>query len=162
MDVVFNYRPTMIGIITGAVAGLAAITPAAGYVNLFGAIAIGAASSAICYGFVALVKTKFGYDDSLDAFGVHGVGGVWGVIATGLFATTSVNAAGANGLFHGNAKLLVIQVTAAIITFVYSFGASFALLKLVNAFMPMRATADDERIGLDLTMHREAAYTVID
>ena len=162
MDVVFNYRPTMLGIITGAVAGLVAITPAAGFVGLFGALAIGAGAGAVCYGFVAVVKTKFGYDDSLDAFGVHGVGGLWGAIATGLFATTSVNPAGANGLFHGNPRLVLIQIAAAAITFVYSFGMSFALLKLINAFMPVRATEQDERIGLDLTMHREAAYTIID
>jgi len=162
LDLIFNKHATMLGTITGAVAGLVAITPAAGFVTPMGAIGIGVTVSIICYVSVAFLKPKFGYDDSLDAFGVHGVGGAWGAIATGLWATTSVNSAGANGLFYGNAGLLWIQIKAVLITAVYSFVVSFVLLKIVDLVLGLRATEDDERIGLDLTEHREAAYTLID
>ena len=148
--------------ITGAVAGLVAITPAAGFVNCTGALAIGAGASAICYIFVALVKPKFGYDDTLDAFGVHGIGGIWGALATGLFATKSVNPAGADGLFYGNPGQLLIQAKAVGVTVVYSFVVSFILLKLVDVIFGARASAQDERIGLDITQHREAGYTLVD
>jgi Amt family ammonium transporter len=103
-----------------------------------------------------------GYDDSLDAFGVHGVGGIWGVIATGLFANKAVNPAGADGLFYGNPGLLWIQLKAVAVTLVYSFVVGFVLLKVVDAFVKVRVGEHEERVGLDLTMHREAAYTVID
>ena len=162
MDYIFNKRPTVLGIITGAVAGLVAITPASGFVNLAGAFGIGVSASVICYLSVAFIKPKFNYDDSLDAFGVHGVGGIWGAIATGLFATTSVNSAGANGLFYGNPGLLWIQIKAVIITMVFSFVASFILLKLVDAVMGLRVSDHEERVGLDLSEHREAAYTVLE
>ena len=162
MDLIFNKRPTVLGIISGAVAGLVAITPAAGCVNLTGALLIGAGSGVICYFSVAFVKAKLGYDDALDAFGIHGVGGAWGAIATGLFATTAVNPAGANGLFHGNPKQFGIQILATLITLVYSFVVSYVLLKVIDRVMGLRVTEQAERIGLDLTEHREAAYTVID
>jgi Amt family ammonium transporter len=162
LDWVFNKHPTVLGMITGAVGGLVAITPAAGFVDVAGALAIGAGVSVICYAAVAYLKPKFGYDDSLDAFGVHGIGGIWGALATGLFATKSVNAAGADGLFHGNPAQFVIQLKATAITIVYSFVVTYVLLKLVNALMGARAGADQERIGLDLTDHREAAYTLVD
>ncbi len=162
LDWIFNDHPTMLGMITGAVAGLVAITPAAGFVGLAGAIGIGVTVSIICYISVAYVKVKFGYDDTLDAFGVHGVGGFWGAIATGLWATKSVNSAGADGLFYGNAGLVLIQLKAAVITAVYSFIASYALLKLVDMVIGLRVSEDEERIGLDLTQHREAGYTLLD
>ena len=111
-------KPTMLGMITGAVAGLVAITPAAGFVGPMDAIWIGIGVSVICYFFVAVVKTKFGYDDSLDAFGVHGVGGIWGALATGLWAAKSVNPAGNNGLFYGNPGLFLIQLKAVVVTIV--------------------------------------------
>jgi Amt family ammonium transporter len=152
----------MLGMITGAVAGLVAITPAAGFVGPMDAIWIGVGVSLICYFFVAIVKTKFGYDDSLDAFGVHGVGGIWGALATGLWANKEVNAAGNNGLFYGNPGLLLIQLKAVAITIIYSFIVSWVLLKLVDAFMGLRVSEDEERIGLDLTQHRESAYTMLD
>ncbi len=155
-------KPTMLGMITGAVAGLVAITPAAGFVGPMDAIWIGVGVSLICYFFVAVVKTKFGYDDSLDAFGVHGVGGIWGALATGLWATKEVNPAGNNGLFYGNPGLFLIQLKAVVITIVYSFIVSFVLLKIVDALMGLRVSEDEERIGLDLTQHRESGYTILD
>lgn len=155
-------KPTMLGMITGAVGGLVAITPAAGFVGPIDAIWIGVGVSVICYFFVAVVKTKFGYDDSLDAFGVHGVGGIWGALATGLWATKEVNPAGNNGLFYGNPGLFLIQLKAVLITIVYSFVVSFALLKIMDAVMGLRVSEDEERIGLDLTQHRESGYTILD
>ncbi len=157
-----NSKPTMLGMITGAVGGLVAITPAAGFVGPIDAIWIGVGVSVICYFFVAIVKNKFGYDDSLDAFGVHGIGGIWGALATGLWASKAVNPAGNDGLFYGNPGLLWIQLKAVIVTIVYSFIVSFVLLKIVDALMGLRVTEDEERIGLDLTQHRESAYTIID
>ncbi len=155
-------KPTMLGMITGAVAGLVAITPAAGFVGPVDAIWIGVGVSVICYFFVAVVKAKFGYDDSLDAFGVHGVGGIWGALATGLWATKEVNPAGNNGLFYGNPGLFLIQLKAVLITIVYSFIVSFVLLKIVDVLLGLRVSEDEERIGLDLTQHRESGYTMLD
>ena len=162
MDLIFNKRPTVLGIISGAVAGLVAITPASGFVTPLGALGIGAGAGVICYLSVAFMKARFGYDDALDAFGVHGVGGFWGAIATGLWATKSVNAAGADGLFYGNPGLVLIQLKAALITVVYSLVVSFVLLKVVDLVMGLRTDEQEERIGLDLSEHREAAYTMLD
>jgi Amt family ammonium transporter len=162
LDWLIHTRPTVLGLITGIIAGLVAITPAAGFVNIMGSVWIGIGSSAICYFMVMYVKEKLGYDDSLDAFGVHGMGGIWGALATGLFATTAVNADGANGLFYGNAGQFLIQIKAVVVTMVYSFVVSVLLLKLVGLFMPLRADDKEERIGLDVTEHREAGYTLID
>ena len=116
----------------------------------------------ICYFFVAVVKPKIGYDDSLDAFGVHGIGGIWGAIATGLWANKAVNSAGADGFFYGNPVLLWIQVKAILVTVIYSFIVSFVLLKIVDAVMGLRVTNENERMGLDLTEHRESGYTLLD
>ncbi len=162
MDVVFNRRMTVLGLISGAVAGLVAITPAAGFVTVGGAMGIGLGAGVICYLFVSFVKEKLGYDDALDAFGVHCVGGIWGALATGLWATTAVNSAGANGLFYGNPAQFIIQLKAVAITVAYSGVVSFVLLKLVDAVIGLRATEQSERIGLDLTDHRETGYTVLD
>lgn len=162
LDRIFNSRPTMLGVITGAVAGLVAITPAAGYVNVAGAMGIGLGASCICFLFVAYIKPKLGYDDSLDAFGVHGIGGIWGALTTGLWATKAVNPGGADGLFYGNPMQFLIQLAAVAVTLVYSFGVSYLLLKVVDAVMGLRVSEHEERIGLDLTQHREAGYTVID
>jgi len=162
LDWIFNSRSTVLGVITGAVGGLVAITPASGFVNPVGAIWIGIGVSVLCYISVAILKVKFGYDDSLDAFGVHGVGGIWGALATGLWATKAVNPAGANGLFYGNPAQFFIQFKAVIITAVYSFVVTFVLLKVLDAVMGVRASEQDEKIGLDLTQHREAGYTVLD
>ena len=162
LDWYFAKHPTMLGMITGAVAGLVAITPAAGFVNLWGAIGIGIGVSVICYLSVAVVKTRFGYDDSLDAFGVHGVGGMWGAIATGLWATKAVNSNGANGLFYGNGGQLLIQIKATLATAIYSFVMSYILLKVIDALIGLRVSEQSERIGLDLTQHRESGYTLLD
>ncbi len=162
LDWILNKHPTMLGMITGVVAGLVAITPAAGFVNIWGALGIGIGVSILCYGSVAVVKAKFGYDDALDAFGVHGVGGMWGAIATGLWATKSVNPNGANGLFYGNVSQLFIQIKAVLATGIYSFCMSWALLKLVDVLVGLRVSEQAERIGLDLTQHRESGYTLLD
>ena len=162
LDWIFNSCPTMLGVITGAVAGLVAITPAAGFVNVAGALGIGLGAACVCFLFVAYIKTKLGYDDSLDAFGVHGIGGIWGALATGLWATKAVNPGGADGLFYGNPTRFLIQLAAVAVTPVYSFGVSYLLLKVVDAVMGLRVSEHEERIGLDLTQHREAGYTVID
>jgi Amt family ammonium transporter len=162
IDWKMNSHATVLGMITGAVAGLVAITPAAGFVSAMDAIWIGAGASIICYFFVAVVKVKFGYDDSLDVFGVHGVGGIWGALATGIWAQKAVNAAGNDGLAYGNPGLLLIQLKAVLVTVVYSGVISFVLLKVVDMLVGLRVTEDQERIGLDLTQHREAAYTTLD
>ena len=162
MDLIKNKHVTMLGLISGAVAGLVAITPAAGFVTPAGSIAIGVGAGVICYLFVTVVKPRLGYDDALDAFGVHGIGGIWGALATGLFATTTVNAAGANGLFYGNPVLLWIQLKAVLVTLVYSGVVSYVLLKIVDKIIGLRAGEQAERIGLDLVDHRETGYTVLD
>jgi Amt family ammonium transporter len=162
-DWYYHGKPTTLGLITGAVAGLVAITPACGFVNPMGAMWIGFGSAIICFVSVTFVKTRFKYDDTLDAFGVHGVGGIWGALATGLWATTSVNAAGANGLFYGNPGQFWIQLKATLITMLFSFVASYILFKLVGVLTGgLRVDEHSERVGLDLTQHKESAYTIID
>lgn len=162
LDWIFNAHPTMLGMITGAVAGLVAITPAAGFVTVCGALMIGVLVAVICYFAVAWLKPKFGYDDSLDAFGVHGIGGIVGALATGLFATKAVNSAGADGLFYGNPAQFMVQIKATVVTIVYSLVVTFVILKVVDLVVGLRSKPEEERIGLDLTEHREAAYTVLD
>ena len=162
MDWVFVAKPTVLGMITGAVAGLVAITPASGFVTPMGAIGVGVGAAVICYLCVSFLKAKLGYDDSLDAFGVHGIGGIWGALATGLFATKSVNPAGADGLFYGNPGQLWIQLVATALTIAYAFVVTFVLLKVINAFSALRASEHEQRVGLDLTQHREVGYTVVD
>ncbi len=151
-------KPTMFGAATGAIAGLATITPAAGFVGPMPALLIGACASGLCY--TALnAKTKFAYDDSLDAFGVHGVGGFLGTIMAGLFATTAINPAGANGFFFGNHRQLAIQAGSVLLVAAYSFIASMILFKILDVVMGLRVSMDQEREGLDLTQHGEAGYT---
>lgn len=163
LDWLKHGRPTMLGMITGAVAGLATVTQAAGYITPMGAVWFGILGGGVCWFSVTFMKVRFGYDDSLDAFGVHGVGGILGAFATGLFATMLINADGANGLFvNGSASLLFAQTKAVVVVGVYSFVASLCLFKLVDIVVPLRVNEMDERIGLDLTLHREAGYTVID
>jgi len=162
LDWVKHKKPTTLGMITGMVGGLVAITPAAGFVTPVGAICIGIGAGVIPWFAVTYIKAALGYDDTLDAFGVHGVGGIWGAIATGIFATKAVNPAGADGLLYGNPILLWIQIKAVAVTIGYSFVVGVALLKLVDVVMKLRVGEHEERVGLDLTMHREAAYTIID
>ena len=116
----------------------------------------------VCYFFVAIVKTKLGYDDSLDAFGVHGVGGILGTLATGLFASKAVNPAGADGLFYGNPKQFMIQFIAVAVIALYSFAASYIIYKVVNLIIKVRVDQKEEIIGLDLTQHHENAYTILE
>ena len=162
LEWIFSGKPTTLGVATGAVAGLVAITPACGFVDITGAMAIGLGVSMICFIFVAVIKTRFGYDDSLDAFGVHGVGGMWGAIATGIFATKLVNPAGANGLLLGNFAQLKIQLIAVLITVLYSSIVTFLILQAIDAVMGVRVDEKEESMGLDLSQHHEGAYTVLE
>jgi len=150
-------KPTVLGAASGCVAGLVAITPAAGFVAPLPAIVLGLGAGALCYSAVML-KGRIGYDDSLDVVGVHCVGGTFGALATGLFATTAVNAAGANGLFYGNPKLLALQALAAGVCLLYSFVVSFSILIALDKIIGLRVTKEDEVMGLDLTQHGEAGY----
>ena len=153
-------KPTILGAVSGAIAGLVAITPAAGYVTVLPSVAIGLIGGGICYTAVAIVKERFGYDDSLDAFGVHGIGGMWGAIATGLWATTAVNPDGANGLFYGETNLFVAQVISIGVAVIFAVVGSTVLYKVVNALVALRASDDEEITGLDLTEHGERGYNV--
>ncbi|MDD5194254.1 MAG: ammonium transporter [Candidatus Omnitrophica bacterium] len=157
-----NGKPTMFGVASGAVAGLVAITPAAGFVSVIPAILIGILVSIFCYTAVSVIKPKFGYDDSLDAFGVHCIGGIWGALATGLFASKAVNPAGANGLFFGNPQQFLIQLATVLICAAYAFAVTFIIYKIVDKVMGVRVSEKEELIGLDLTQHRERAYTVLE
>ena len=158
----FNGKPTVFGTVTGAVAGLVAITPASGFVDVFGSIAIGLLVSVFCFIAVGVIKPKLGYDDSLDAFGVHCIGGMWGALATGLFATKAVNSAGADGLFYGNPAQFMIQVKAVLVTLIYSFVMTLVIYKVIDLVIGVRASDKDEAMGLDLTQHHEEAYTVLE
>jgi Amt family ammonium transporter len=150
-------KPTTLGLASGAVAGLVAITPAAGFVGPFSALVIGFAGGIICFYGIHL-KSKFGYDDSLDVVGIHGLGGVWGALATGLFASTVINPDGANGLFFGNPSQLWIQFVSVVATCVFSFVVSFILLKIVDSTIGLRVDDEDEEQGLDVSEHSESAY----
>ncbi|MBP1747529.1 MAG: ammonia channel protein [Deltaproteobacteria bacterium] len=162
LDWFLNEKPTVLGTVTGAVGGLAAITPAAGYVSAFSAIIIGVVVSLLSYTAVSVMKPRFGYDDALDVFGVHCIGGIWGTIAAGLFASQAVNPEGPNGLFFGNPKLFYVQLIATGVTLAYSFTASFIIYKAIDIFMKVRVREKEEIIGLDLTQHHEKAYTVLE
>ncbi len=151
-------KPTMFGAATGAIAGLATITPAAGFVGPIPALFIGMAAGIICY--TALnAKTLFKYDDSLDAFGVHGVGGALGTILAGVFASVAINAAGANGLLSGNPKQLAVQAGSVALVAVYSFVVSMVLFTIIDKVMGLRVDAEQETEGLDISQHGEAGYT---
>jgi ammonium transporter, Amt family len=158
----FNEKPTLFGVVTGAVAGLVAITPAAGYVDAVAAIWIGAMVSVFCFIAVTVVKPRLGYDDSLDAFGVHGIGGIWGALATGIFASKAVNPAGADGWLAGNFAQMKVQLIAVGVTIIYSFIVTLVIYKLIDKLMGVRVTPKEESIGLDLTQHHEGAYTVLE
>ena len=159
MDWIFRGKPTVLGAASGAVAGLVAITPASGFVGPLSSIIIGLIAGILC-STACTLKTKMGYDDSLDVVGVHGVGGTWGAIATGLFASTAVNAAGNNGLFFGNPKQLLIQVIAVIATWVFAFVGTLIILSLLKAIMGLRVTEEEEIMGLDLSQHNEKSYSL--
>jgi Amt family ammonium transporter len=152
-------KPTMLGAATGAVAGLVAITPGAGYVGPMAAIIIGAVAGIVCY-YAVVMKRRFGYDDSLDVVGVHGVGGTWGALATGLFASATVNANGADGLFFGNVALLGLQIVSILATWIYAGVGTWIILKILDASMGLRVSDEDEQMGLDLSQHNEAGYVM--
>lgn len=155
-------KPTVLGGATGAVAGLATITPASGYVSVDSAIAIGILASLFCYIAVVFVKQKFTYDDSLDAFGVHGIGGIVGMMATGLFARKFINAAGNDGLFAGNFAFFQEQALAVGAVILYSVALTYILLKIIDMLFGLRVNDEEEVMGLDHTQHRESAYTLLD
>ena len=152
-------KPTILGAVSGSVAGLVAITPAAGFVAPIPALVIGLAGGVICYFAVTYIKHRIGYDDSLDAFGVHGVGGTWGSIATGLWATLTVNPDGANGLFYGSGDLLFAQVVSTAAAYVLAVAGTYVLYKIVSAVTEVRATDEEEIVGLDLIEHGERGYS---
>jgi len=151
-------KPTVLGAASGAVSGLVAITPAAGFVTPVSAIVIGAGGGIFCYLAINL-KFRFGYDDALDVVGVHGVGGTWGAIATGLFATIAVNEGGSNGLFYGNPGQLLIQVFAVLATIVFTFIGTIVIFTILKYLMGLRVSAEAEYDGLDIGEHGEVAYS---
>ena len=151
-------KPTTLGVASGAVAGLVAITPASGFVGPMSSIIIGFLAGAFCYGGV-LLKARLGYDDSLDVVGIHGVGGTWGALATGLFASTEINPGGANGLFFGNPGQLWIQFISVVVTMAFAFVMTLIILKVVDKLVGLRITEEEERMGMDTSIHNEAGYT---
>jgi Amt family ammonium transporter len=152
-------KPTTLGAASGAVAGLVAITPASGYVGPVSSVIIGAVAGVVCY-LAVLAKSRLGYDDSLDVVGVHGVGGAWGALATGLFASKAINAAGADGLFFGNAGLVVTQLIAIGATILYSLVVTLVILYVIKAVMGLKVTEEDEVVGVDTSIHGETGYNI--
>ena len=162
LDWIFAGKPTILGAATGAVAGLVAITPASGFVSPISSIWIGLIVAVVCYIFVVVIKQRLKYDDSLDTFGVHGVGGTIGALCTGLFAQKIINSGGADGLFFGNPHQFFVNALAAGSTIVYSVVMTLIIALILNATMGLRVKEQDESIGLDNTQHKESAYTLID
>ena len=157
LDTFIVGKPTILGAISGAVAGLVAITPAAGFVDVFGALIIGAVAPFVSYFAIYVLKAKFGYDDALDVWGIHGMSGIWGAIATGIFAVPTINEAA--GLLYGNPGQVVIQIISVIATIVYAFTISFILAKLLDKAMGgIRVDEAEEIGGLDTNLHEESAY----
>ena len=159
IDMIKDGKPTIVGASTGAVLGLVAITPGAGFVPVWAAIIIGIVVSPICYFTMSVVKQRFGYDDALDAFGCHGIGGIWGGIATGLFADKSINSVARwNGLVFGDSHLFGAQVVSILVTIAVAVVGTFICVSIVKLFVPIRVTESEERVGLDKTQHGESAY----
>ena len=159
MERLLKGKATTLGAASGAIAGLATITPAAGFVGPMTAALIGMFAGSLCY-LAIMAKNIFKYDDSLDVVGIHGVGGVIGLLAAGFFATKTINPDGANGVFFGNAPQLGIQCLAVFVTVVYAFLLSYVLLKIVDKIFGLRVAEDEEVKGLDLSQHNEAAYSL--
>jgi Amt family ammonium transporter len=149
-------RPSVLGLATGAVVGLVAITPASGFVSPLSSIIIGSVAAIISY-YAILIRVKTGLDDSLDVFACHGMGGITGALATGLFAEKAINAAGNNGLFFGNPGQFTVQLTAVISIAAFAFVVSFVLAKVVDAVFSLRARPEEEEVGLDISQHGETA-----
>lgn len=150
-------KPSVLGIVTGAVVGLVAITPAAGFVTPLSAIVIGGLAAPISY-YAIKLRQKWGLDESLDVWACHGMGGTWGALATGLFATKLVNPAGADGLFYGNPGQFLIQLLTVAVSIAFAFGVTFVLAKLLNRWVGLRVTENEEEVGLDISEHGERAY----
>jgi Amt family ammonium transporter len=148
-------RPTVLGLVSGAVAGLVAIAPAAGYVGPMSAVVIGVGAGGLCYMVVNYVKLIFGYDDSLDVFGMHGVGGTWGMIAAGLFMSTEVNPDGSDGLFYGYPYQFFVQVLAVLVTWAVAAGMTGLLMGGLRRVLAPRVEQQSEMMGLDLALHQE-------
>jgi len=151
-------KPTALGTISGAIAGLVAITPGAGYVSPMSSLFIGFIGGALSFLAIVFLKSRLGYDDTLDAFGCHGVAGIWGVIATGIFSSSAVNSSAANGLLYGNFELFKVQLIAVGACVIYAAVATFVILKVMSIFIKLRTTKEDESIGLDISLHGEHAY----
>jgi Amt family ammonium transporter len=162
LEWIYTGKPTIFGTITGSIAGLATVTAASGYVDVVAAMSIGFVASLVCFICVSLLKPRLGYDDSLDAFGVHGVGGILGMIATGIFASKAINPAGPDGAIFGNAQQLLVQLVATGAVVAYSLVATYIIYKAVDIFIAVRVPTKDELLGLDLTQHNETAYTVLE
>lgn len=152
-----DHKPSILGIATGAVVGLVAITPAAGFVTPLAALVIGGTAAAISY-YAIRLRQKIGLDESLDVWACHGMGGLWGTVATGLFAATTVNPAGSDGLFYGNPPQLLVQATTAGLVIVFVFTLTFAITKVLDWVMGLRVTPNEEEVGLDISEHGERAY----
>ena len=155
LSVLHRGKASIIGVASGAVAGLVAITPASGFVDARGALAIGALAGVLCY-YAVMLRSKLRVDDSLDVWGIHGVGGMWGAVATGIFANPAIN--GAAGLLFGNLNQITPQIVATIATAVYSFAVTLVILKILDMVVGLRVSKQEEMIGLDLTQHAEPAY----
>jgi Amt family ammonium transporter len=150
-------KPSVLGIITGAVVGLVAITPAAGYVTPFSAMIIGTVAAPISY-YAIKFRQRRNLDESLDVWACHGIGGTWGALATGLFATKTVNPQGANGLFYGNPNQFTIQLMTVVVTILFAFGMTLLITRLLSRFMGLRVSENEEEVGLDISEHGEQAY----
>jgi Amt family ammonium transporter len=159
MDWLLRGKPTVLGAASGAVAGLVAITPGSGFVGPISGIIIGGVAGALCWT-ACTVKAKFGYDDSLDVVGVHGVGGTWGAIATGLFASKLINPAGNDGLFFGNPNQLWVQFVAVVATWIFAIVGTWIILSILKATMGLRVSEEEELMGLDLSQHNEKSYSL--
>ena len=154
---IFEKKPKFLGLLTGSIAGLATITPAAGYVSVQVSVLIGIVSGVVCYGAITL-KNKLGWDDALDVWGVHGVGGILGVIMLGIFASTQINPAGANGLIYGGTTFFFKQVVSVTGASIYAFLFSYVALAVIDKITPVRVTKEEEAMGLDEALHGEEAY----
>jgi len=159
---ILEKRPTAVGLVTGAIAALVAITPACGYMETMWALVIGVGATLFCYIAVTQLKQKLAYDDSLDAFGVHGIAGLWGTIATGLFASLEINPNGQNGAFYGNAGQIWLQLKPVIYVIVWSGGCTWVLLVIIKQLVGLRAPKEHERLGLDITEQAFFAYDTSD
>ncbi len=157
---IWKGKPSALGAVSGAVAGLVAITPASGYVGPMASLAIGGVAGVICFWSTSYVKNRFGYDDSLDAFGVHGVGGTVGALLAGVFATKFINPAAADGLLHGNPGQLLNQIVAIATTWLFAMVMTFIIIKIVDLIVGLRLHPDDEILGLDTSQHGESGYNL--